>query len=68
MQEQKSYQIEKVEHFGFAGGEEFLTTYYYPSGKLSQSGYFYETLARFKTPYQTGMWRIKQQNLKQSKN
>jgi len=55
----KEFQIEEVEHFSFAGGEEFITTYCYPSGKLSQSAYFSEKMARFKTPYQTGMWRVK---------
>lgn len=70
MKEQKKYQIEKVEHEILTTGMEmFFVVSYYPASELiCQVGYSNEFIARMPHKFAYGMWRIKQQKLKQSKN
>lgn len=68
MQEQKRYQIEKV-ITEVCLSDLFFTTHYYPvRGVCATFGFNTEEVARMSAHFVTGIWRIKQQNLKQSKN
>lgn len=73
MQEQKKYKIEDVEHYKFdsylKGEEKTCILLNRPHGKLIQINLFFDSTANKSfSPYAVGKWRIKQQNLKQSKN
>lgn len=70
MQEQKRYQIEKVNHTNIYESHICCVVDYYGElDLLGQINYTDENFARENKYYRSvGMWRIKQQNFKQSKN
>lgn len=70
MQEQKKYQIEKVIHSEIYDLHTCcVIDYYEKSDNLIQCNFSDQLFAKYMSVNNSiGMWRIKQQNLKQSKN
>lgn len=70
MQEQKRYQIEKVNHTNIYESHTCCVIDYYSfTDTLLQCNFTDQKFARnISYNNSVGMWRIKQQNLKQSKN